>query len=73
MVGDQDVQDVVAGDVGGQLQQQAFAEVACADAGRVELLDQLERFLGLRHRGSPVEVADHVLQVDLEEPLSSRL
>ena len=32
---------------GVELQEQAFAQVAGADAGRVELLDQLQRLLGL--------------------------
>ena len=60
MVGDQDLQDVAAGHVGRELEQQAFAEVAGTDAGRVELLDQAKRLLGLLHGDVAAEVADDV-------------
>ena len=47
MLRDQGVEHVVAGHVRRELQQQALAQVACTDAGRVEPLNQPERFLGL--------------------------
>ncbi len=49
VVGDQDVKNLAARDVGRELQEQAFLEVARTDARRVELLDQREGFLGLGH------------------------
>ena len=38
---DQDLEHVVAGDLGGELQKQALAQIAGTDAGRVEPLDEL--------------------------------
>ena len=49
---DQGAEHVVAGRLRRELQQQAFPQVAGADARRVEPLDQPERFLGL-FRSSP--------------------
>ena len=53
---------VVAGHVGRELQQQAFAEVARTDARRVEPLHESQRFLGLLERRRAVEVANDVVQ-----------
>ena len=64
MVRDQDLQDVAARDVGRQLQEQAFAEVAGPDARRVELLDHRQGFLGLGVGDVAAVVADEVAQVD---------
>ena len=67
MVGDQDLQHVVARGLGRELQEQALAQVAGADAGRVELLNEAERLLGLLQGGLAAEVADHVVQLELED------
>jgi len=65
VVGDQDPQDVDAGGVRGQLQQEAFSEVAGADARRVEPLDEPERLLNLLDGHVVAEVAGHVVQRDV--------
>ena len=64
--------DVAAGDVGRELQQQALAEVAGADAGRVELLDQRQRLLGLGQRRVAAEVADDLGEVEVAGSRSRR-
>ena len=67
VVGDQDLEDVAAGDVGRELQEQALAEVPRPDARRVELLDHVERLLGLREGDIAAVVADEVAELEVEE------
>ncbi len=63
---DQDVQDLAAGNVAGELKEKALTEVACSDARRVELLHDLERLFGLGKIGVAPEVANHVGQLEVE-------
>ena len=50
VVQDQHAHDVAVRRLRRQLQQQALLQVAGADAGRVELLDHVQRLLDLRRR-----------------------
>ncbi len=55
VMGDQLAQHLGVRRLRRQLQKQRFAEIAGADAGRVELLDDVQRFLDLgRRRAFPV-------------------
>ena len=42
MLRDQDLEHVVTGHLGVELQEQALAQIACADAGRIEPLNELQ-------------------------------
>ena len=57
------------GVVGRELQQQALAEVAGPDARRVELLDQAQGLLGLREGDVAAEVADDLVELEVQEPV----